>query len=363
MPKTTELPESIRDFSFRNAATIDSGRNFNTDIERLMRSIDRQMEAKEKRESEAKREDERRQQEAEAKGLEEDAQRRRDEAEAEAKRRAYEEEQRREEEEVEKARQRTLAERCARDEAEAKQRAEQERAFAVAKRGDTVSALDEFLAAYPTSHLIADARSLHATLAARDQAYKAAIVSDDPLVLKAFLERYPEGKLPMQVRKRLQRLEHPKGGLSRRAVLIGGGAVGAGATVAATLIVSRWRRVTTPYVYVPPPSPTNAPTPALDTAQCNNSLCGTSWALTDNKGSKRDIHFLQNGIFYFSDRGSLANTDRYGISWSYSVVGDSVSWIENDSAAEYHGTVRGRYMSGSAKNNFGTTWTWSAVKE
>jgi hypothetical protein len=47
MPKVTELPESIRDFSFRNAATIDSGRNFNTDIDRLMRSIDRLMEKKE----------------------------------------------------------------------------------------------------------------------------------------------------------------------------------------------------------------------------------------------------------------------------------------------------------------------------
>jgi hypothetical protein len=41
MPQPAELPDSLRDFSFRNAANIDSGRNFDTDVERLMRSMDR----------------------------------------------------------------------------------------------------------------------------------------------------------------------------------------------------------------------------------------------------------------------------------------------------------------------------------
>jgi hypothetical protein len=40
MPNAAELPDSLRDFSFRNAANIDSGRNFDTDVERLMRSMD-----------------------------------------------------------------------------------------------------------------------------------------------------------------------------------------------------------------------------------------------------------------------------------------------------------------------------------
>src|ERR1700738_4433398 len=40
MPRPTELPDTLSEFSFRNAATIDSGRNFDTDIERLMRSMD-----------------------------------------------------------------------------------------------------------------------------------------------------------------------------------------------------------------------------------------------------------------------------------------------------------------------------------
>jgi hypothetical protein len=41
MPEAAELPESLRQFSFRNAAIIDSGRNFDTDVERLLRSMDR----------------------------------------------------------------------------------------------------------------------------------------------------------------------------------------------------------------------------------------------------------------------------------------------------------------------------------
>jgi hypothetical protein len=40
MPKATELPESLNEFSFRNAASVDSGRNFDHDIARLMRSMD-----------------------------------------------------------------------------------------------------------------------------------------------------------------------------------------------------------------------------------------------------------------------------------------------------------------------------------
>jgi hypothetical protein len=44
MPLPDELPDSLRAFSYRNAASIDSGRNFDTDIERLMRSMERLME-------------------------------------------------------------------------------------------------------------------------------------------------------------------------------------------------------------------------------------------------------------------------------------------------------------------------------
>lgn len=41
MPKPVELPQSLREFSFRNAASVDSGRNFDADVKRLMHSMDR----------------------------------------------------------------------------------------------------------------------------------------------------------------------------------------------------------------------------------------------------------------------------------------------------------------------------------
>src|SRR5579862_4367431 len=41
MPKPTELPEGLSAFAFRNAADIDSGRDFQAHMDRLLRSMDR----------------------------------------------------------------------------------------------------------------------------------------------------------------------------------------------------------------------------------------------------------------------------------------------------------------------------------
>ena len=41
MPKPNELPESLRNFSFHNAATVDAGQDFHPHMERLIRSLDR----------------------------------------------------------------------------------------------------------------------------------------------------------------------------------------------------------------------------------------------------------------------------------------------------------------------------------
>jgi flagellar biosynthesis GTPase FlhF len=200
-------------------------------------------------------EDERRRQEAEAeRRAEEEARRKKDETEAqriaeerqregaEATKRAREEEGRRQAEE--EARQRAEEERRGR-EAEAKQRADQEQAFAAAKRADAVGAMDQFLAAYPESHLAGEAKALRATLIERDDAHGAAMSSTEPTVLKAFLEHYPAGTPADQVRRRLRRLEPPQPWQpSRRAMLIGGGALGAGALGAlATVAAIMSRRV------------------------------------------------------------------------------------------------------------------------
>jgi hypothetical protein len=207
---------------------------------------------REEAEARARAEEDRHRQEVETKRrAEEDARRRHEEAEAqriaderrqqeaETKRRA-DEEKRQAQTEAE-ARQRAEEERRGR-EAQAKQRADQERAFAAAKAADAVAAIDKFLSAYPEGHLAGEAKALRTTLVERDDAYKAAIASDDPAVLKAFLERHPAGKPSDTVRKRLRRLGE-QSQPSRRAILIGGGALGVGGLGAAVVIASQWWRV------------------------------------------------------------------------------------------------------------------------
>jgi effector-binding domain-containing protein len=48
MPKSTQLPPSLQEFSFRHAATVDSAQDFHTHVDRLIRSIDRIAETKSK---------------------------------------------------------------------------------------------------------------------------------------------------------------------------------------------------------------------------------------------------------------------------------------------------------------------------
>jgi TIR domain len=159
------------------------------------------------REAEAKA---RQQAEDEARRLEAEANRRvaegeaRTRAEAEAKRRAEEQEARRRAEAGDRQR---AGEERSRQEAEAKRLAEQEEAFAAAKRTDDISAFDAFLANHRESRHAAEARTLREALLARDEGCKAAMASDDPSVLKAFLRSYPKGAPADQVRGRLRSLE------------------------------------------------------------------------------------------------------------------------------------------------------------
>jgi pimeloyl-ACP methyl ester carboxylesterase len=46
MPHAVDLPESLREFTFRNAVEVDAGRDFDQQIERLIHSMDHRMEAK-----------------------------------------------------------------------------------------------------------------------------------------------------------------------------------------------------------------------------------------------------------------------------------------------------------------------------
>jgi hypothetical protein len=44
MPSAEQLPESLRDFAYRNAVSIDSGQNFENDVKRLIRSLEQMLE-------------------------------------------------------------------------------------------------------------------------------------------------------------------------------------------------------------------------------------------------------------------------------------------------------------------------------
>jgi hypothetical protein len=49
MPRVAELPDSIKDLAFRNAATVDGGRDFHPHMERLIRSMGQLLADKQKK--------------------------------------------------------------------------------------------------------------------------------------------------------------------------------------------------------------------------------------------------------------------------------------------------------------------------
>jgi SH3-like domain-containing protein len=51
MPKPSELPEALRAFAYRNAATVDSGVNFQNDMDRLIRSLDEEFASRSREQS------------------------------------------------------------------------------------------------------------------------------------------------------------------------------------------------------------------------------------------------------------------------------------------------------------------------
>jgi len=208
--------------------------------------------------------------------------------EAEVARRAEEEGRRAQAEQ--QARERGAEERR-RQEAEAAPRADAERAFAAARRAYTAAAVDAFLAAHPQSHLAEEAKTLRTFLAERDDAQKAALASDDPAVLRAFLARYPGGTGAEEVRSRLRRFEPAPGWQpSRRAMLIGGGAVvgaiGAGAIVANRRTAPQPEpapapvAVATPAAPPAPPAPAPAPAPTVVRSSTGPIKIGFSNPLT-----------------------------------------------------------------------------------
>ncbi len=150
------------------------------------------------------------------------------------------------------------ATREAEEKARQEERRKKEEAFAAAKRADTVSAVDAFLATYPESHLAGEARALRATLLARDDAYKGAVASD-PAALKAFLKDYPKGAQADEVRRRLLRRRNVVAVVATIVLLIFG--------------IAGWR------IFAPQsPQPNNSSVPSQNTPKPQQSSTGAAAA-------------------------------------------------------------------------------------
>jgi len=311
-----------------------------------------------------------RQEENEARAIVDEERRRRDTE--EAARRAEEDARKRQEEN--EARAAADAERRLR-EAEAAARRDEERAFAAAKRPDTVAAIDAFLASYPDGHSAADARRIKTSLAERDAAFSAAIVSSDPAVLRAFLAKYPSGAPSAAIRARLRQIE-PHTPLPTFKIAM---AAGAAVLVLALGIYSLVPGRPNPsppapqqaMSHTPPPVPARAPTPPPppavsnddDGADCDDSLCDTTWIETDTapqQGQTRSsMHFMPNHVINWKNADTGETLD---YSSHYSLSGNYLSF-DIDNYSTWTATIRGERMTGTVKNTDGETWSWSAQKK
>lgn len=94
-----------------------------------------------------------------------------------------------------------------RTEAESARRTKHEKVFAAVKNANSIDAIETFLVDYPESHVIAEAKELRSELLARNVAYKTAIGSNDPKVLRSFLFSYPKSPEAEYVQARLDSAE------------------------------------------------------------------------------------------------------------------------------------------------------------
>lgn len=153
--------------------------------------------------------------------------------------------------------------------AAAEKQAEGERAFKVAKAGNSIAAIEAFLGAHPESAFAVEANKVKAALQAREVAYKRAMASDDPAVLKAFWDDYKKGEDVGQVRARLRLLAPEQSSQPSKLAMIGAGAAAA-ILIGVVVIWFATRPVATnpPVVALatppvsPPPAPAIAPAPS-----------------------------------------------------------------------------------------------------
>ena len=100
-------------------------------------------------------------------------------------------------------------------------------------------------------------------------------------------------------------------------------------------------------------------TPSRSTAAADQvvGLANTVWAGTDSNGDDYVFEYLPGGALrYTSPTGTWT-----AASWEQD--GASVYMQMNDRYAEYHGTIAGDRITGTARNVTGKEWTWSLVRQ
>jgi hypothetical protein len=146
-------------------------------------------------------------------------------------------------------------------EAGAKQRADAKRAFAVARRTNTIAAIETFLAAHPASALAEEAKTLKATLLVREQAYRNALASDDAAVLRSFLRAYRKGGDADTVRNKLKLLQPSRARPLPQPAILAATGLATIAIVAALVVWFRHAPPSNQTATAPPPAAATPPAP------------------------------------------------------------------------------------------------------
>jgi hypothetical protein len=85
---------------------------------------------------------------------------------------------------------------------------------------------------------------------------------------------------------------------------------------------------------------------------------GTEWAGTSN-GRPCAYRFLKGGVLSYQPMGG----GRFRNTGTWKQKGGSIYLEMNNKYAEYHGTIKGNDMEGTASNRRGLKWTWKVKKK
>jgi hypothetical protein len=88
------------------------------------------------------------------------------------------------------------------------------------------------------------------------------------------------------------------------------------------------------------------------------SVEGTVWSGIDSDGAHYTFRFRKGGVLSYT---SPSGTFHTGSTWKQ--TGNSIYWEIGKKYSEYRGTIKGKWMEGSASNVDRLKWTWKVKKQ